>query len=107
MLLGYTIFDKSLGSIDFDKYKIINTINPHSYCLSRYDKLFYEALQSSDILLPDGTGIVLASKILNKQSIKKNCRRRYTPTFITASKFKKPKSVLFGCCSKYPFNNRG
>ena len=71
MLLGYTIFDKSLGSIDFDNNKIINTINPHSYCLSRYDKLFYEALQSSDILLPDGTGIVLASKILNNQTINK------------------------------------
>ena len=71
MLLGYTIFDKSLESIDFAKNKIINTINPHSYCLSRYDKLFYEALQSSDILLPDGTGIVLASKIVNNKTINK------------------------------------
>ena len=71
MLLGYRIFDKSLGSIDFAKNKIINTINPHSYCLSRYDKLFNKALQSSDILLPDGMGIVIAAKILNRQTIKK------------------------------------
>ena len=71
MLLGYTIFDKSLESVDFDKNKIINTINPHSYCLSRYDKLFNEALQSSDILLPDGTGIVLAARMLNNKKIKK------------------------------------
>jgi N-acetylglucosaminyldiphosphoundecaprenol N-acetyl-beta-D-mannosaminyltransferase len=71
MLLGYTIFDKSLGSIDFAKNKIINTINPHSYCLSRYDKLFNKALQSSDILLPDGTGIVLAARILNNKKINK------------------------------------
>ena len=71
MILGYKIFENTLESIDFAKNKIINTINPHSYCLSRYDKLFYEALQSSDILLPDGTGIVLASKIVNNHSINK------------------------------------
>ena len=71
MLLGYTIFDKSLESIDFGKNRIINTINPHSFCLTRYDKLFNEALQSSDILLPDGTGIVLASKIVNNKKINK------------------------------------
>ena len=71
MILGYKIYEHTLESIDFDKNKIINTINPHSYCLSRYDKLFNEALQSSDILLPDGTGIVLASKIVNNHSINK------------------------------------
>jgi N-acetylglucosaminyldiphosphoundecaprenol N-acetyl-beta-D-mannosaminyltransferase len=71
MILGYKIYEHTLESIDFAKNKIINTINPHSYCLSRYDKLFYEALQSSDILLPDGTGIVLASKILNNKKINK------------------------------------
>ena len=71
MILGYKIYEHTLKSIDFDKNKIINTINPHSYCLSRYDKLFNEALNSSDILLPDGTGIVLAARILNNQSITK------------------------------------
>jgi N-acetylglucosaminyldiphosphoundecaprenol N-acetyl-beta-D-mannosaminyltransferase len=71
MILGYKIYEHTLESIDFAKNKIINTINPHSYCLSRYDKLFYEALHSSDILLPDGTGIVLASKILNNKKINK------------------------------------
>ena len=34
MILGYKIFENTLESIDFDKNKIINTINPHSYCLS-------------------------------------------------------------------------
>jgi N-acetylglucosaminyldiphosphoundecaprenol N-acetyl-beta-D-mannosaminyltransferase len=33
--------------------------------------LFNEALHSSDILLPDGTGIVLASKIVNNKKINK------------------------------------
>ena len=71
MLLNYNVFTKSLQELDLNAVRIINTINPHSYCLSRYDKLFYEALQSSDILLPDGTGIVLAARILNNQSITK------------------------------------
>jgi N-acetylglucosaminyldiphosphoundecaprenol N-acetyl-beta-D-mannosaminyltransferase len=70
-LLSFRIYSDVLNHIDFKSNKIINTINPHSYCLSRYDKLFNEALQSSDILLPDGTGIVLASKIVNNHSIKK------------------------------------
>jgi len=71
MLLNYNVFTKSLQELDLNALRIINTLNPHSYCLSRYDKLFYEALQSSDILLPDGTGIVLAARILNNQSITK------------------------------------
>tara|TARA_B110000503_G_scaffold118617_1_gene179694 strand:- start:554 stop:1273 length:720 start_codon:yes stop_codon:yes gene_type:complete len=71
MLLGFDVFKSGLESINFDNNKIINTINPHSYCLSRYDKLFNEALQFSDILLPDGTGIVLASKIVNNKKINK------------------------------------
>ena len=70
-LLSFRIYSDVLNHIDFESNKIINTINPHSYCLSRYDKLFNEALQSSDILLPDGTGIVLASKIVNNKKINK------------------------------------
>ena len=68
-LLSFRIYSDVLNHIDFESNKIINTINPHSYCLSRYDKLFNEALQSSDILLPDGTGIVLAARILNNKKI--------------------------------------
>ena len=71
MLLNYNVFTKSLQELDLNALRIINTINPHSYCLSRYDRIFNEALNSSDILLPDGTGIVLAARILNNQSITK------------------------------------
>jgi len=71
MLLNYNVFTKSLQELDLNAVRIINTINPHSYCLSRYDRIFNEALNSSDILLPDGTGIVLAARILNNQSITK------------------------------------
>ncbi len=65
------VFSSNLSDIDFNKRCIINTINPHSYCVSKNDPLFQKALMNSDVLLPDGSGIVLASKILFKKSIKK------------------------------------
>ena len=71
MLLGHKVFKSSLDNIDFKKNKIINTINPHSYCVSKQDKAFEKALKTSDILLPDGVGIVWAEKFLNKTIIKK------------------------------------
>ena len=71
MLFAYPIFDKTLDSIDFDNNKIINTINPHSYCVANKDLDFKEALKNSDILLPDGIGIVWAEWFLNGNSIKK------------------------------------
>ena len=39
-------------------------INPHSLVVSESDSEFKEALRRADILIPDGFGIVLASKIL-------------------------------------------
>lgn len=68
MSLGFNIFSQPIETIDFNKIKIINTINPHSYCISKKDKLFEKALKSSDILLPDGIGVVLAEKIFNNKS---------------------------------------
>lgn len=71
MLSDYLIFDKNLDSINFDSNKIINTINPHSYCVAKKDLFFKEALMKSDVLLPDGIGIVWAEKFLNGNQIKK------------------------------------
>ena len=71
MLLNYNITKQSLNQIDFGSNRIINTINPHSYCIAKKDVQFKQALLSSDILLPDGIGIVWAEKFLNDDSIKK------------------------------------
>ena len=65
------VFSSDLTSINLDKKSIINTINPHSYCVSLTDKKFQEALLTSDVLLPDGSGIVLAAKVLRGKKIKK------------------------------------
>lgn len=50
---------------------VINTLNPHSYCVAKKDDLFSEALQASDILIPDGIGIVWGVRKLQGIQIKK------------------------------------
>lgn len=71
MLLGYNIYRGKLESLNLMRVKIISTINPHSYCISKKDPLFEKALQQSDILLPDGVGIVLAARFLKSTKIKR------------------------------------
>ena len=70
-LMNFKVFEKSLNDIDILNCRIINTINPHSYCMTKKDAEFKHVLQNSDILLPDGVGIVWASKVLNQKKIKK------------------------------------
>ncbi|PMP69544.1 MAG: glycosyltransferase [Thermodesulfovibrio aggregans] len=47
--------------------------NPHSLEVARTDSLFREAIEKADLVVPDGIGIVLASKILGG-----SIRRRIT-----------------------------
>ncbi len=70
-IMNYEVFVDDLETIDLETKKIINTINPHSYVTAKSDKEFEEALRSSDLLIPDGSGIVLAAKQINKETIKK------------------------------------
>ncbi len=71
IIMNYKVFIDDLETIDLETKKIINTINPHSYITAKSDIKFKKALQSSDFLIPDGSGIVLAAKQINKKSIKK------------------------------------
>lgn len=71
MLVEFNIFCTELSKIDYDNNKVINTINPHSYCVAKSDVNFKEALIQSDILLPDGIGIVWAIRLLKGTKIKK------------------------------------
>jgi N-acetylglucosaminyldiphosphoundecaprenol N-acetyl-beta-D-mannosaminyltransferase len=38
--------------------------NPHSLEVARRDRLFREALMTADLVIPDGVGVVLASRVL-------------------------------------------
>jgi len=72
-ILGYQI---ATDSIEGCVKKIISWIesgegtqyfvcaNPHSICLAQNDGLSKTALQSADLITPDGIGVVIASKIL-------------------------------------------
>ena len=70
-ILNFDIFEKKVSQIDIYSNKLINTINPHSYCVAKKDKSFENVLQDSDILLPDGIGIVWATKVLTGKKITK------------------------------------
>lgn len=69
--LGYQIFDNSLEKLPSEKKTLVNTINQYSYCIAEQDYEFKIALNKSDILLPDGVGIIIAAKLLKKKKIKK------------------------------------
>jgi N-acetylglucosaminyldiphosphoundecaprenol N-acetyl-beta-D-mannosaminyltransferase len=69
-LLGYPVFTGVFSEMLLTENRIINTINPHSYVVAKKDKLFSNSLKCSDILLPDGVGIVMAINILFKKKIK-------------------------------------
>lgn len=69
--MGYPVFTDSLDRL-FEQGKTeVNTINQYSYCIAEKDDAFKRALLGCDVLLPDGIGIVIASRILNGHKIKK------------------------------------
>src|ERR1700744_2107384 len=70
-LLEYSIFNGGLDKIKFNSKCLINTINQYSYITAQKDKDFRKALIGSDILLPDGIGIVVALKMLKGEKVKK------------------------------------
>lgn len=73
-IMGYSIYEKSSSALRSDlsailssnssECTIVSCINPHSYIVAKYDPEFRNALTRADILIPDGIGIVYASKIL-------------------------------------------
>jgi N-acetylglucosaminyldiphosphoundecaprenol N-acetyl-beta-D-mannosaminyltransferase len=70
-LMGYDNILDNLSLLKFDSKIIVNTINPHSYIVAKKDKKFRKALLSSDFLIPDGSGIMLAAKWIRGKSISK------------------------------------
>jgi len=70
-LSGYSILNTELDLVEFDSKCIINTVNQYSFTLAENDSEFKTALSKSDILLPDGVGIVAAVKIISNETIKK------------------------------------
>lgn len=71
-IMSYNVFTDDINTLQITEEKqIINTINPHSYVTAKSDPLFETALRDSDVLLPDGSGIVIAAQKLHGAQIKK------------------------------------
>lgn len=69
--LEYHLYSDALSELPVNQNLTINTINQYSYCLAENDLDFKNALVGSDILLPDGVGVVAAVKYLTGQRVKK------------------------------------
>ena len=70
MLRSFELYNGRLHELDSSK-KLINTLNAHSFNTLRKDNFFREALQASDMLLPDGISVVLAMRLLRGQRLRK------------------------------------
>ncbi|WP_428087108.1 WecB/TagA/CpsF family glycosyltransferase [Candidatus Thioglobus sp.] len=75
-LLGYDVFCGDLNALNLSNFSnkrkaVVNTINPHSYVVAKTDVNFEHSLKSSDFLIPDGSGIVLAARVLLNKKIDK------------------------------------
>src|SRR5690554_5201988 len=69
--MEYNVFSSTLENLPVKNPLVINTINQYSFCIAEEDKRFKEALQNSDVLLPDGIGVVAAVRLLSGGKIKK------------------------------------
>ena len=70
MLHTYRLFDEHLDTIEHSKV-LISTLNAHSYNTVHKDEEFKTALKNSNVLLPDGVGVVWATKVLTGQKLRK------------------------------------
>jgi N-acetylglucosaminyldiphosphoundecaprenol N-acetyl-beta-D-mannosaminyltransferase len=70
-VLDYSIFNSKLSELSFKTKCLITTVNQYSFMVAEKDVEFKNALIKSDILLPDGIGIVAAAKMLNGENVKK------------------------------------
>lgn len=70
-ILGYDVFSER-KEFFFNEIKgVVNTISPHSFIEARNDSKFHDALMASDIIIPDGVGIVMAARVLAGKKIVK------------------------------------
>ena len=69
--VGYDLFSRSLDDLPKLPKLVVNTINQYSFCLAEKDNEFKNSLLRSDVLLPDGVGIVAAIRLQSGQKIKK------------------------------------
>lgn len=68
---GYNLYIKSLDELPKLPKMVVNTINQYSFCLAEKSLKFKKALLESEVLLPDGVGIVAAVRLQTGEKIRK------------------------------------
>ena len=102
-ILGYSITNKSknncvLAIVDWiqngSKRKYFVYANPHSLEVARKDREFDRAIRNADLIVPDGVGILIASKMLGGAICKRitgsdlsEARRLWRRNLISTPKF--------------------
>jgi len=95
----YKIFTDDLNKFLFVHKLVISTLNPYSLLIAEKDKNFKQALQESDILLPDGQGIVWAINFLYNIKIKRIAGYDLFLYLMNESEKKEGKCFFFGSTS--------
>jgi N-acetylglucosaminyldiphosphoundecaprenol N-acetyl-beta-D-mannosaminyltransferase len=94
--IDYNLFTGLLNDLPLSKKTVINTINQYSFCIAEEDEAFKNALKESEILLPDGEGIVLAERILTGKKIRKISGTDLHFHFLSSLNSKKGKCFYLG-----------
>ena len=71
-ILGYDVNTLSVDACANSRFQSLREgkrtwlacFNPHSYAIALKDEVFSRALKAADWLMPDGFGVVLASRLL-------------------------------------------
>ena len=86
-------------------------VNPHSIVMTRTDRAFHEATRAADLVMADGAGVILASKILGLPVHKRVCGPTSMLTVIEYGLDKDFKHYFFGaseeCLEKLSTNIEG
>lgn len=69
--MRYPLYTGRLADLPASQKYLVSCLNQYTYCIAEEDVQFKEALLNSEVLLPDGIGIVAAVKFLNGKRIKK------------------------------------
>lgn len=70
MLIDFNLYNAPLEGLSSNKL-LITTLNAYSYIITQKDGLFKEALQQSDVLLPDGISVVWVIRWLTGKKVQR------------------------------------
>lgn len=94
--IDYNLYTGILNDLSYAGKTVINTINQYSFCIAENDPNFKRALQESEVLLPDGEGIVIAERLLSGKKIKKISGAELHDHFLTTLAKKNGKCFYLG-----------